>query len=344
MDLSNWAVVGFKDDTGIGRMCQDIQDVIGVRKHLVAPSERMKTKEILQPREFLMSNDQDINTLIQQMQYLEGIICIERLHWHPLLITVAKKLKLKIVCVPMWEWFKGTDSEWQTVDRFLCPNQKSIDVLHSFGFNNACKLNWVLNISSLPKRKITGVARTFIHNAGLVDHDDRKGTKIAVEAFKKVKNPDIRLIIRMQKHSPLPKTDERIDVRVCNHQNHSELYLDGDAAIQPSQMEGLGFMVLEPVCSGLPVITTNAPPMNEYVRNPFMLTKTRMFKKKSFAYRSASIKQAQLNPPRISSLAKKIEWCSQNDLSHISTENHIWGQKKFSKENLKEEWKEALNF
>ena len=42
--LSKWAIVGFKDDTGIGRMAQDIQKVLGIGYHLVAPSERMETK------------------------------------------------------------------------------------------------------------------------------------------------------------------------------------------------------------------------------------------------------------------------------------------------------------
>ena len=344
MELSKWAIVGFKDDTGIGRMCQDIQKVIGIGKHLVVPSERMQTKDIIKSKEYLMCENQDTNALVEQMSGLEGIICIERLHWNQMLIPTAKKLGLKIVCVPMWEWFRGTDKEWKIVDRFLCPNQKSIDILHLYGFSNAYKVNWALDTSSLPIRKINGTAQTFFHNVGLVDHDDRKGTTTVIEAFKKVKNPDLRLIVRMQQHKPLPKLDKRIEVRVCNLQNQSELYLEGDAAIQPSQMEGLGFMVLEPVCCGLPVITTNAPPMNEYVCNHLMRAKTQIFKKKSFAHKSAAIKHAYLTPPSVSCLANRIEWCSRNDLTNISNENRIWGQKKFNQVNLRKEWIKALNF
>ena len=198
--------------------------------------------------------------------------------------------------------------------------------------------------SSLPIRKINGYAQTFFHNVGLVDHDDRKGTTAVIEAFKKVKKPDLRLIVRMQHHSPLPDLDKRIEVRVSNLQNPSELYLEGDAAIQPSKMEGLGFMVLEPVCCGLPVITTNAPPMNEYVRNHLMRAKKQIFKKKSFAHKSAAIKHAYLTPASISCLAKRIEWCSRNDLTNISNENRIWAQNKFNQVNLRKEWIKALSF
>ena len=33
MDFSKWAIVGFNDDTGIGRMAQDIQKVLGIGYH-----------------------------------------------------------------------------------------------------------------------------------------------------------------------------------------------------------------------------------------------------------------------------------------------------------------------
>ena len=71
MDFSKWAVVGFKDDTGIGRMAQDIQKVLGVGQHLVAPSERMKTKTVNQQHEFLMTAKTDQQALRQQMEGIE---------------------------------------------------------------------------------------------------------------------------------------------------------------------------------------------------------------------------------------------------------------------------------
>ena len=40
-------------------------------------------------------------------------------------------------------------------------------------------------------------------------------------------------------------------------------------------------MVIEPVASGIPVIATNYPPMNEFVRQPEMLTKLQWFKRKA---------------------------------------------------------------
>ena len=118
VDFSNWAVVGFKDDTGLGRMCQDIQKVLGVGMHIICPSERIPGKEAQGSTEFFLDSDVQHEKIRQQLDGLDGLICLERL-WSDDLITNAKQLGLKIVCVPMWEWFRGTDSKWNQVDLFL---------------------------------------------------------------------------------------------------------------------------------------------------------------------------------------------------------------------------------
>src|SRR5207237_7241883 len=41
------------------------------------------------------------------------------------------------------------------------------------------------------------------------------------------------------------------------------LYADGDVCVQPSHWEGLGLQLLECQAAGLPLVTTDAPPMNE---------------------------------------------------------------------------------
>jgi len=342
-DLSNWAVVGFKDDTGIGRMTRDIQQVLGVGHHIVAPSERMEGYPLEGTHELLLSDSLDADKLKEFLSGLKGIICLERLHWRSDLIPVAKSLGIKVVCVPMWEWFRGTDEDWKDADLFLCPNLKAVEVLRSYGFDNTMHVPWPLDLEALPSREVSGVARTFIHNAGLVDHDDRKGTSCVVKAFSKVRNPDICLIIRMQQESPLPIKDHRIDLRIGNLDNPAELYTEGDVAIQPSRMEGLGFMVLEPVCCGMPVITTDAAPMNEYVHQPELLAHPTLIRKKSFAYKAASIPHAYLTPPKVSSLAKRINWCSHNDLSQISKQNRDWALSRHCSQNIRLSWENTLS-
>jgi hypothetical protein len=42
------------------------------------------------------------------------------------------------------------------------------------------------------------------------------------------------------------------------------LYGEGDVCVQPSRWEGLGLQMLECQAAGLPLVTTDAPPMNEH--------------------------------------------------------------------------------
>jgi glycosyltransferase involved in cell wall biosynthesis len=54
-----------------------------------------------------------------------------------------------------------------------------------------------------------------------------------------------------------------VRVRKAPRRNE-DLYREGDICVQPSYWEGLGLPLLECQAAGLPLITTDAPPMNEY--------------------------------------------------------------------------------
>ena len=43
------------------------------------------------------------------------------------------------------------------------------------------------------------------------------------------------------------------------------LYFRGDVYLYPTRLEGIGLTICEALASGLPVITTNDAPMNEFV-------------------------------------------------------------------------------
>lgn len=336
MDFSKWAVISPKDNTGFGRMAEDLRSVLGVGRQWVVPSDRMSTKPLSGEEESFLDPALPEAELQKLFRGYEGIIFFERHTWHPLMLPVAKKMGLKTVCVVMWEWFVGSNPGWKLCDRFVCTSDLAFKVVRKAGFKNALRLPWTLDIRRFPKRLITGRAKTFIHNTGLVDFDDRKGIRDTIEAFKKVPRKDIRLIVRSQNKTDLPSLDERIEVFTGNLADPSELTAQGDAAIQPSKMEGMGLMILEPLVSGLPVITTDVPPMNEWVRRPEMLVKPRWFSRKAFAAQWVS--HARLRLPNIRDLVKKIEWCCENDLSEISRSNRRWAEEVYAPEELKKQW------
>lgn len=318
LDFNQWAVVGLNDDTGLGRMANDSRKVLGIGFQLVVESDRLETKPLLPDRDRKLSpqaSDQEVQELLQGIQ---GLLILERTY-HPRLLAIAKSLGIPTVCVPMWEWFQPKDERWKDCSFFACPTRYTHQLLKGFGFENSEHLPWPLDLTCLPERNIEGPARLFLHNAGIVNPDDRKGTRETIRAFMKAKVPGAQLLVRLQKEVPLPSHDSRVIIEIGNKTAVSELYGTGEVAIQPSKMEGLGFMILEPACCGLPVITLDYPPMNEVVRQKELLVQPRWFRRKAFP--TQWVRHAHLRLPRIHSIASAIEWCARHDLSEISRNN-----------------------
>lgn len=339
--FSNWAVVARKDNTGFGRQAADARRVLGIGFHFVCPSDRIEGRPPEGPHEEWLLPDMDDGALGQLLSKVEGILFFETYRtWHPRLLQVAKQLGVRTVCVPNWEWFRGDDPLWELCDLFACPTRFTVGIVQRYGWRQTLYLPWALDLGRFKPRQIEGPARLFIHNAGLVDPDDRKGTRDTIEAFKRVGRRDIRLLVRVQKEVPLPELDDRIEVRIGDLEDPAELYSIGDCAIQPSKMEGIGFMVIEPVCAGMPVITTDAPPMNEFVLQREMLARPRWFKRKAFP--TQWIKHAFMRLPRQGALAAAIDWCAENDLRTLSHENRQHAESLFGVERLKELWTGAV--
>lgn len=336
--LGNWAVVSYKDDTGLGRMAEDARRVLGIGHQVVIPSRRIPGKS-LGTGDFLLGQNHSEMELKEFLSSLDGILVFEKPDWTPSLLPMAKELQLAVAVVPMWEWFRVDDPLWKWCDLFICPNQKCYQVVTGSGHRNAVVLPWVMDLERLPTRNVEGPARVFIHNAGLVDHDDRKGTRDTVRAFEKASDRNAKLRVRVQTPVELGTRDERVEVAVGNLPDAAALWEAGDVAIQPSKMEGIGLMVLEPVCAGIPVITLNAAPMNEYAAE--LLVEPRWFRRNAFA--SQWIPHARLHLPSRRHLTDLIEATTRMDLGGISQRQRQWAEETFDREKLRREWTRALH-
>lgn len=340
-DLSRWAVVAYNDDTGLGRMAQDARAVLGVRQ-LVVPSARLATKPLAPGRDVLLRKEAGDQEIEAALLGLEGLLLLERPDWHPRLLPVAKRLGLRTACVPMWEWIRVQAPEWTEIDAILCPSEFCLRIVRDCGWSHARVLDWSLDLERFPKREIRGPGRTFFHNAGLVDDDDRKGTRDTIRAFRRLARTDVRLIVRMQKAAELPELDERIEVRIGNLGEPAELYAEGEVAVQPSKMEGLGFMVLEPVCVGVPTVTIDYPPMSDCVAQPQLRARLRWFKRSAFPARAAGVKHAHLRLPDERDLMRRMAWCAEHDLAEVSRANRAFAEARYEGGRLRSVWSRAL--
>lgn len=341
-DFTKWAVIGYNDDTGIGNQLDAIKHDIGISKHLVIPSEKLKTKPLKNSDEILVEKNTSESKLESMLQGVDILLFIEIYGWHQDLLVVAKKLKIKTVCLVNWEWFNPDDPNWRKVDFLAAATRYTISFLKGLGFSNLLYLPPPIKLEDLPERAITGKGRSFFHNAGIIDDDDRKATHTVIRAFSKVKNPEIQLLIRSQHPVDLKVDDSRIIIHRGNLLDRADLYREGDVAIQPSKLEGVGFNILEPVACGVPTITTDCEPMNEWVSERFLLVKTSFWKKKSFSNKMAGIKHAFLCSPSVGALSKAIEWCASNDLSEISIGQRAAAVSLLAKDKLRLAWEKEL--
>lgn len=132
----------------------------------------------------------------------------------------------------------------------------------------------------------------FFHSAGMRGLDCRKGSDILVRAFQDVTGK-VKLIIHSQVGlTAYPKDvvsliekDDRIEFIEATV-GPPGLYHLGDVYVYPTRLEGIGLTIAEALASGLPVITTDAPPMNEFVVHDLngRLVAVEEFKKRSDHY------------------------------------------------------------
>lgn len=340
VDFDSWALIAPNDDTGLGRMAQDFKAVLPIRRHLVVVTGKLPHRPLRTPSETLLDPLCSEQDLADALSGLQGVVFFERPTWHPLLLRVTRKLGIRTICVPMWEWFRGLSPLWRNCDFLACPNRYCLEVVRSYGYENSATVPWTLDLGRFPARAVNGPAKVFVHNAGLVDPDDRKGTADAIAAFRQA-GRDLRLIVRAQ--TPLPfalSPDPRITIEIGNHPDPSTLYRVGDAMIQPSKLEGMGFMVLEAVVSGLPVITQDAPPMNEWVAQTQLLARPRPYAYP--AYSSAWVEHSHLREPHRRRLAAAVAWAAQHDLGPVSRQNRDWAETTFSAALLRDAWEQTM--
>jgi 1,2-diacylglycerol 3-alpha-glucosyltransferase len=206
-------------------------------------------------------------------------------------VTIDKVKKLGCVAGLYVDYYtRANFKRFEVYDFLLCNTKRHYSVFCDFPC--AFYIPWGTDTNLFKPRPQAATERdaasVFFHSAGYGGTKNRKGTDILLKAFQKVRG-NARLIIHSQvplgkfgdASADIVRSDPRIDY-IEKTVPAPGLYHLGDAFVYPSRLEGIGLCVPEALACGMPVITTDNAPMNEFVEdgvNGFLVrvteTKTR---------------------------------------------------------------------
>lgn len=174
-------------------------------------------------------------------------------------IDICKARGIKPVGWLVWEKLDWNDiNEYKKYYKIICPSRFQTLLMRSKGLYNTTHVPWGIDFSevdTLPKPERTDKKIRFYHCGGAGGVDDRKNTQKVIEAYKKIQDENTDLLITHLNHKAFSKSEIYSFMKYC------------DVLVNPSKWETIGIPSLEANVCGIPVITTNYAPMNEFVVN-----------------------------------------------------------------------------
>ncbi len=272
-------LVGRSSATGLGYSNADFARNFGVDRWLIP----------LKPRETPLSSPEprcpvtyaplnaDPETIRRWLAGLDWVLFIERPHLRDL-VSIARGMGIFIAAVPNWEWL-GNHLDWlRAADLLISPTRHTDRFVadwrlrHGYGWDTAY-VPWPLDTERFQFRQRVRADR-FVFVNGLGGHPGtrldgsvtllkRKGIEVMVEAMRM--SPRLKFVL-YSLDPKIPELPPNVEHRPAPADNRM-LYEHGDVCVQPSHLEGVGLQLLECQAAGMPLITTDAPPMNEH--NPW---------------------------------------------------------------------------
>lgn len=248
-------VIGYNVNTGIGCIIQDYKNNLPIDSHYVIqqPNIGIDMKKI--DGKCVIQGNVNIDDWLDT---IDCLITIESPFIDDLFLK-CKKRNIRVIVSVDIDWFTPELLWWKDVDVFVCPNMYTKNQLETYGYKNTVYIPASVDTEYFkfqPRKKV----ETFLFNNGWGGVNARKGSSQVIQVMY---GTNLSIIINSQ--ASISVDGPKIKLRVTNYDKRISLYEDGDLYLAPSKWEGHGIHILEAMACGLPVITTNSPPMNEYV-------------------------------------------------------------------------------
>lgn len=234
------------------------------------------------------------------------------------LVGIANSLGVKTYGCLVYERFNQMDfNEYKKYTKLIAPTKFFLSEYRKNGFYNANYVPFGIDLEELksaPRKENS--KPTFLHIGGWGGVGNRKNTDAVIKAYQ-LGSFESELVLTSQREMNL-KRDEIIDIlNSC------------DAVILPSRWESTGLIHYESMAMGKPVITTDAPPMNEVIKNNsngLLVNCTQKLVKEV---------TCNSNEVDINDLAKKIKIMENKMVRKVMSNNALITAKKYGLNNSK---------
>ena len=202
-----------------------------------------------------------------ESNHLEAILFNEQTIYRTVALTKKRYPNVKLAAYI--DYYTETSLPYFNIyDFVICNTKRHLQAMD--GHPQAYYLKWGTDVDLFsPQKREEHSKVVFFHSAGM---STRKGTDVLVDAFIDGKlYGKSELVI----HSQIPVNrvcrytkDElsQFGIRVIEETVTAPgLYYLGDVYVYPTRLDGLGLTMYEALACGLPVITTDYPPMNEVI-------------------------------------------------------------------------------
>lgn len=249
-DISVLSTLGVKDNTYGAKIWQDFRVNLLPCSYLSLGSYWSEVKEWI------------------EKEKIDTVLLNEWYDW-----DLAQRIKdegVKVVCYV--DWFSKDHIHFyeNLCDATIVSAEHAFEVF--LGHKNSNFVPWGIDTELFKPKQ--GKKSLFFHSAGWGGINNRKCTPAIIKAFYKLwkERDDVTMYLHTQKPWFNGVTVDRIKemrgkgLRVkVGHVSHPGLYHKGKVYVGPSKLEGLGLYLPEALACGLPVITTDKPPMNQFV-------------------------------------------------------------------------------
>lgn len=251
------------------KMCQDEYDCFILKQglnHIAKECEGTKVNIQEYPEYFV-----DANTFINWIteNKLDAVVFNEYNQWSidkNNLPLIAKDLGCKTYGVLVMERFLPEHA--QMYDKILVSSLSFKRLCRQYKVRNAVHIPYSIDLKEFSPRVTPAHEFTFFHPGGMGGVHNRKNTEAVIKAFLELNNDKAKLVITSQKKLNLSIKNDNITIIEGNLDREALIdeYYKANAIVLPSKWETIGIPILESLASGKPVITTDSPPMNEFIR------------------------------------------------------------------------------